>query len=397
MLNRLTLLLFLVAGSAAAQSLTEDVAVERRFAHPSIQMLLEARRAENAGHAESAGLWSNPEIEFSRESLDAAGLESDDDFLWIRQRINVAGVKGLERQSAAQQKLADDARVDLLERDIAADIRRIFYVTLAAQRELEFRGAWLARLQQLAESVRERVLGGDASRYDQLRIEREVALVQGEFYAARAQSETARDRLFSSIGEAELPLAGTLLPPAAPPGSAADHLANHPVLLSLAAESESAEIAAAAASREKWPELTLGVGQRDFSQPGVDGSGDVYMLGVEIPLFDRGDGKRLAAESRAKARRAEYTIEANELAADFRATVGLLNARRDAALLLGPDSEAFASLADIAESAYEAGEIGVMELIDAHRADLQIRTDFVLRALEARKAYIQIQRMRGTP
>ena len=38
-----------------------------------------------------------------------------------------------------------------------------------------------------------------------------------------------------------------------------------------------------------------------------------------------------------------------------------------------------------------------MELIDAHRADLQIQTDYVSRALEAREAYIQFQLIRGQP
>lgn len=390
-------LLLLSSGSAAAQSLTEAVAVERGLAHPDVRALLEARRAVNAGNVLSAGRWANPEIEFSRETLDAAGRASEDNFLWIRQRINVAGVKGLERQSAVHQRMADDARVDLIEREIAADIRRLFHSALAANREVEVRGVWHARLLEIAVSIRERVRAGDVSRYDRLRIEREVALVEGAMYAARARYEASRDRLFSRIGGGDESLAGTLLPPAVESELIADQLASHPRLMSLAAEAESAAIAANAASRERWPELTLGVGQRDLSQPGANGDGDLYMLGVEVPLFDRGDGKRRAADSRARARRAAYAIAADGLAAELRASIILLNARRDAALLLGPDASAAASLADIAESAYDAGEIGVMELIDAHRADLQIQTDYVSRALEAREAYIQFQLIRGQP
>lgn len=398
MLSRLSLfLLFLGSSSAATQPLTEVVAVERGLAHPDVRALLEARRAENVGNAASVGHWANPEIEFSRETLDTGGGHSEDDFLWLRQRINVAGVKGLERQSAARQRAADDARVDLLEREIAADIRQSFYSTLAAERELAVRSAWRDRLLEIADSIGERVRAGDASRYDQLRIEREVALIEGAMHAARARAEAARERLYARIGSKAESLAGRLLPPAASSESIAVQLDNHPGLTSLAAEAESAAFAAEAASRERWPELTVGIGQRDFSQPGASGDGDLYMLGVEVPLFDRGDGKRRAADSRARARRAAHAIEADVLAAELRATITLLNARRDAALLLGPDADVSASLADIAESAYDAGEIGVMELIDAHRADLQIQTDYVSRALEARAAYIRLQLIRGQP
>jgi outer membrane protein, heavy metal efflux system len=53
------------------------------------------------------------------------------------------------------------------------------------------------------------------------------------------------------------------------------------------------------------------------------------------------------------------------------------------------------SLAAIAEAAYEAGEIGMTELIDAHRSELALRRESIERALDARKAYVEWQLLTG--
>lgn len=390
--------LFFVATSAAGQTLTESMAVERGLSSPNVRELIEARLAENLGNAASAGLWANPEIEFSRETLDTALGDGDEDLLAVRQRFNLAGVRGMEKRSAASQRLADDARVELLEREISADIRMLFYTAVAWEENRIVQAAWQARLQGLASSIRERVRAGDASRYEQLRVERELALLEGDVIAAEAQAKAARGQLFARIGGNPDPLTGSLLPPAQSSDALGTYLEGHPLLVSLAREAESAELAAAAARRERWPELTLGLGHRELTEPGGGGGdGSFFLVGFDVPLFDRGQGKYRVANARARARRAEHAIEADKLAAELSATIQNLNARRNAARLLQPSPNATESLADIAEVAYEAGEIGIMELIDAHRADLQILTEFNSRALEARKAYINFQLLSGQP
>jgi outer membrane protein TolC len=385
----------LASGVAGSQVLTESEAVTRGLAQEDVRELLSARRDIAAGNTAAAGRWANPEIEYSRENLDLPGGESEDNFFWIRQRLNIAGVHGLERGAAERLQTAETSRTEFAEREVARDIRRLFYAALAAEEESQTINAWQSRLEELTAAVERRVAVGDASRYDYLRLARELALIRGEAFDIEADAESSRDRLFSLIGGDSAALSGTLLPPSASDEIAADIVADHPLLRALDAEAGSAAFSARAAAREAWPEVTVGVGRREFEEPGLDADGNLVMLGVEVPLFDRGDGKQFAAESRVRRLRAERTLTANRLAADARSVLREIEARRNAALLLWSGNDEPESLSGIAEAAYGEGEISVMELIDAHRADLAAQRQAVARAQAARESYIELQMLRG--
>lgn len=387
----------LANGTVFAQALTEAEAVARGLAQADVQAMLAARLDVAEGNAAAAGRWANPEVELSQESLGLPGGDSEDRFLWIRQRLNVAGVYGLERDAADRMRAAEAARTEFSRREIARDIRRLFYEALAAEQESQTINAWRDRLAELTSSVERRVAAGDASRYDHLRLARELALIRGQAFDLEAAAESAHDRLFSLIGGQPAALDGTLLPPPADGQAAAEVIADHPLLIALDAEASSAALSARAAAREAWPEVTVGVGRRELDQPGGNADGNLVMLGVEVPIFDRGDGKQYAAESSARRLRAERALAANRLAADARSVQREIRARRDAVSLLQADGEEPYSLSIIAESAYAEGEIGVMELIDAHRADLAAALEAQARAQAARESYIELQMLRGGP
>lgn len=385
----------LASGVADSQGLTETEAVTRGLAQTDVREMLSARRDIAAGNTAAAGRWANPEIEYSRENLDLPGGESEDNFLWIRQRLNIAGVHGLERNAAERLQAAELSRTEFAEREVARDIRQLFYAALAAEGEAQTVNAWQSRLEELTAAVERRVAVGDASRYDYLRLARELALIRGEAFDVETDAESSRDRLFSLIGGDSAVLSGTLLPPSASDEIAADIVADHPLLRVLDAEAGSAALSARAAAREVWPEVIVGVGRREFEEPGVAADGNLVMLGVEVPLFDRGDGKQFAEESRGRRLRAERTLTANRLAAEARRVLREIEARRNAALLLRSGDDEPESLSGIAEAAYGEGEISVMELIDAHRADLAAQRQAVARAQAARESYIELQMLRG--
>lgn len=390
------LILFIAAGTVHASVLTEAEAVMRGLSQPDIHALLDARRGVATGNASAAGRWSNPEIEYTRETLDRPGGTSEDREFWVRQRLNLAGVRGLERDAAARLHVAEDARTELVAREIAADIRLLFYKSMTADAKAKVIADWHSRLESLAAAVANRVAAGDASRYDQLRLERELALVRGEMLDAQATAESTRDRLFSLIGGETSALQGRLLPPPMDDAVLADVLTNHPLLTALDAESGSATLSARAARREAWPKVTVGVGRRDVSEPGFDADGNAISLGVTIPLFNRGTGEASAASSRAQQLAAERAITESRLAADMRATLRAIEAHREGALALSSVGATESdSLAAIAERSYAAGEIGVIELIDAHRTELAAHRESVERALAARNAYIQLQLLTG--
>ncbi len=383
------------AGLAEAAGLSEADAVQQGLAQPRVSTLLESRRAAAEGVASSIGKWENPEIEYSAESLDLPGGDSRDEFLWLRQRFNVAGARGLERRAARLNLQGQFARIELERRELIREIRGLYYDVLAARRRLAAESAWRDRLGELVAAVDARRQAGDAARYDALRLRQELSLVRATVLEARAAYESAREALFALIGIEPAELTGGLLPPEAS-ASVVRSLDDHPTLRALQSEASSAETRAKAARRNAWPDVTLGIGRRNFEEGDIDAEGGLIAIGVEVPLFDRSQGDFRAADNEARAVRAEASLVRSRLQAQVGEALRLLEVRRAAALDLKQEAARDGgSLADIAEAAYAADEIDVMALIDAHRTELAIEREATALARAARAAYIQLQYLSG--
>jgi outer membrane protein, heavy metal efflux system len=393
----LALMLALPAAASRASMLTEAEAVRRGLSHPQLQAMQESSVGEALGASAAAGRWPNPEIELARERVDGSSGRSDETDVWIRQRLDLAGIRARERDAARTMVVAARARADMVEREQARDIRRRFYDALAADALLGLAVDWRDRLDVLVTAAVRRVGAGDASRYELLRLQKELSVVKAEVLERQAAAASARERLFAMIGGEPVSLSGTLLPPALDPVMAPGLLADHPLLRALDAESESAQLSAEAASRRRWPALTLGAGWRTVDEAGHSADGGMFMLGVEIPLFDRGTGERDAASSRARRSTAERWFTEKRLAADARSAMGELQARRLGALLLSDHEAEKTSFLSIAEAAYEAGEMTVAELIDAHRTELTVARERIERSRLARESYIELQHVGGRP
>lgn len=395
---RLSALFFFLLCSLALQAaeLTEEQALQRGMVR--LQEIFDAQRHEALGRAAAAGRWDNPEIEYSREGLDLSDGDSEERLFWLRQRVDFSGRKGLQRDAARQQAQADIARAELDFRELQANIRLRFYRALAAAAETDITQGYRKRLEQLTEFTRERFEAGDVSRYDLMRLERELALIDSEWLQASAAARATRQQLLAFIGGESAKPAGPLLPPPTDEVNIEDLLRGHPRLQALQAEAESESLSAAAARRKQWPEFTLGVGRREVAEPGFEADGNALSLGVEVPIFDRGNGEAKAATSRARQRRLEYELAAITLAADLRSALESLEAQRQAAQGLEQAlTDDASSLSAIANEAYQAGELSTMELIDAYRSEMELRRRFIARALDARLTFIEIQRLRKTP
>lgn len=393
----LALALALPAASASAATLTEAQAVRRGLSHPELQAMQKSSVGEALGASAAAGRWPNPEIELGRERVDGSGGRSEETDVWIRQRLDLAGVRARERDAAQALVVAARARTEMVDRERARDIRRRFYDALAADALLGLAVDWRDRLDVLVTAAAQRVDAGDASRYELLRLQKELSLVKAELLERQAAAESARERLFALIGGEPAGLSGSLLPPATDHGLAPGLLADHPLLRALDAESDSAQLSADAAARRAWPALTLGTGWRSVDEAGHSADGGIFIVGVEIPVFDRGTGQRDAAASRARRSTAERRLAERRLAADARAAAGELEARWSGALLLSEHESEETPFLSIAEAAYAAGEIGVAELIDAHRSELTVARERIERSRLARESYIELQYLGGRP
>ena len=378
----------------AQAALTEAATIERGMAQPRVRALLEARVEQAEGERRTAGRWENPEVEYSQENLDLPSGRSEETIWWLRQRLPLSGSKGLERDAAGMELEAARARVDLERRQWRARIRTQFHDALAARIRVEHLADHHRRLQRVATMIEQRVARGDAARYDSLRMGQELARARGALAEARARQQAERAQLFALIGGDPETLDGALLPPAAERGD--PDLEQHPQLQMLTALEQSASLSARAARRAAWPEVSLGIGRKSLDEDDLSADGSTVALSLEIPLFDRSQGEAGRAQGRVHEYVADHALTRTRLRAQRSALQTTLAAQRESARgLRQVMTRGEGSLGDLAESSYEAGELGVMELLDAWRTELETRLQYLDTARAARATLIQLQNLEG--
>lgn len=395
-----TLLAAVVPSSAGAQSLslTESEALARLSSNSprirAIRSAIEVARAD----ALAAARWPNPRITFDRESV--AGITED--ITTVSQPLPVTGRRGLEVQAASALVDASSNRADEALRRARADLRLAFAQLVAAQvREREL-GTARDRLRDLAEVLAKRENAGDAAGFDRLRAEREVLDIEVD----RATSATDRAR-------AQAAVASFFAEPFDPSGIVAvDAVAPRVVvpsvdvlverseatrgeLLALRKEIDAARLSARAADRRRIPEPEIVAGTKASNAGGGD-VGSVLMLQAVVPLFDRGRPERALAQARASL--AESRADAlrlawrNEIVA---LRTAVLERRDTAERYRGAAVSSAVQIERIAQVSYDAGERGILELLDAFRTGSAARLRQAILDLAVRQAEIELEFVSG--
>jgi len=387
MIFRLAVILFLslpALALASGEAVTEAEALQL-FLGQSLEARREALIVESVGAGLRAGAQaSNLEVAYQIE--DAAGVR--DDFLTFRQQLPLTGRLGLLRDSADAASSAAGLAAERELQSIAYSVRSSF-------NEVLYRERVLGRLRQGA-GLLERVVGilarrereGQGSGYDLLRAEQELAETRISTAEAEVALSIARLR-FGSFFDPDLrmesaPLVGDLEPTGSmpePDEAIQRALSLRTDLRALVAEAEHRELERRAARRRRFPEPTLTAGWKRTRVLSLDDTGFVASVTVPLPVFDGGG----ATAARAGADRQRAELEARILEREIRAEVLAALARERSARQIaqrhGQEIERRAGeLRRIAQLAYDEGEHGILELLDAHRASLAME----LRALAVR-------------
>ena len=390
----------LLAFSTQALALNEGDAVKQALRNSTFQQILSAREQQAQGESRATGRWFNPEISYERESLDVPGGESRETTLSLSQRFNLAGIKRLERSAARHHVDAEAARNTLLKRERVAQTRAAFYQALMAEQHYARLDALYSDLNQLSTSIQARAEAGDASRYDAMRIAREVAIYAGRRLQLGSHLQAEKGRLEVLTGADASTLEGALLPRNDVTPSEEADLALHPLIAAYDAQVSRASTQATAAGRQRWPDMTLSLGRKDVDEPGFETDGHVVALGMELPIGSNGKHQAAASRSRADLLEAERQLAVQQLQAEHTAYIEQFQANKRASETLarhGGDSDASeeGALVTTARAAYNAGEISIMALLDAYRADYELQERRLEHALAARQAYIQWQQLTG--
>jgi outer membrane protein, heavy metal efflux system len=393
---RATLAALLLPWSASAQtlSLTESDALSRLSQESprvrAIRSSVEIARADVL----AAQRWPNPRLTIDRESV--AGVTEY--LTMVAQPLPITGRRGLEVQAATTLADASSNRADDAIRRARADLRLAFAQLVAAQaREHEFTRA-RDQLRELADILAKREAAGDAAGFDRLRAEREVLDLDADRAAAiadRVRAQAALAGFFAGpIDSAQIIAVERSNPPNVIP--AVDTLvaraeSTRGELLALQKEVEAAQFAARAADRRLVPEPELVAGTKS-STVGAGDIGSVVSVQASLPLFDRGRAEQALALARGKQAQARIDAFRQTLRADITALLAAIQERRQAADRYRSAAVDNANQIErIGRVSYDAGERGILELLDAYRTAALARIRQASLDLAVREAEIELE------
>jgi outer membrane protein, heavy metal efflux system len=348
----------------------------------------------------SAGRWPNPRFIEDRESVVGV-IEY---LTMVAQPLPITGRRGLEVQAASALVEAASARSDDALRRARADLRLAYAQLVAAQSRERTLTTSRDRLRELAEILAKREAAGDAAGFDRLRAEREVSDMEADLGVAATERARAQAAIASFFAEAIDPARivaaatvnqnGSSIGRPAPPGI--DALVERAIsargdLRALQQEADAAVLAARAADRRRIPEPEIIAGTKSSNFEG-GGGGSVVTVTVPLPLFDRGKPERALAEARARQARAQADVFRLTLRSELEALRAAVTERRQTAERYRSSGVAGADeIERVARVSYDAGERGILELLDAYRTGSTARVRQATLDLAARQAEVELE------
>ena len=389
----------LAVRGVSAQTLTEEQALARmRAEHPQVRVLgLTVRELE--ADARERSLLANPTVSYTREDA-GPGV---DDFLLVTQELPVRGRVGLLDEAAGRAVTAAEARADAGLLAFETRLRLAFTDLLLAQERTLTLETGVSELSRLVDVLLAREQQGEGSRFDRLRAEREVADIDTDLETVAIDHLMAQARLASFFAPgtdpAGLTAGGRLSDGRTIPdldSLLTQAVARRPDYRALTLSEAQWAIERRAAERLRLPGVAVTAGLKRTSAPTARGSGYVVAASVAVPLLNRGQAQVARAEAARGRTDAERQVLGTRIESEVRVAHAAVSRYRELAGSYRAGSvERAAELAAIATAAYEEGEYGILELLDAHRVTLGAELRLLDLSAAAKRAAIELDRAIG--
>jgi len=341
------------------------------------------------------------EVEDFAGSGDFHGMDSAQTTLLLGQLVELGG------------KRAARVGVATAERDLAAwdyEVRRIdvlvqtadeFVDVLAAQERMRLADDALELAQSLQGVASLRLRSGMGSPAEEIRagVQAEVAGVEREH--AEHELATARQELAATWAGEEPRFEraeGDLerLPSVPSAKELAQRLETSPSVARWQAELARRDALRTRATSDRVPDVTLIAGPRRLSGP--DDTALVVGVTIPLPLWDRKRGAITEAEHRTAKVAAEAMAARVRTATDLAtARVGLEASSEEAHLLRTRVLPGTERAVEVLRRGYEQGRFAQIEVLDAERARLSAREQYLRALAEAHHSAQQIERLTGVP
>lgn len=385
-----------LAGLCSAQEWTETSVVQKFLEQSPYAREARARAAIAQAEAKGRSLYSNPSFNYSREG---AGLT---EFFQAEQAIPINGRLKLLRQAGDSAVRATEAEGAFDIWQARTSLRLAFYQLLAAQERERVYSAGLKEIENVIRVLRDREREGEGSKFDRMRTERERAELLAELALVQAEMELERSRLVAFLppateiatvaGQIEAILGaldGTALVQRAM-GAREDFRAEQRRL-------EQFRLEERAADRLKIPEPVLNAGfkRADIGQNNI-AHGAVVGVTIPLPLFNKGQAEVSRYSAEQERISARLQILTQRIRAAVEGTVRAFNVRVQARDRYRQElADSGPELIRIATVAYQEGEIGILQLLDAYRSQRQAQLRMLDIQAAVKEAQIELERVVG--
>lgn len=371
-----------VAATVDRQPATLEAAARERGAGGALST---AREIPNPTFGVSAGSAAPPAGGQSRGEWGVS-VELPLDFVATR-GARIAAAK------ASHEGIQSDAKA--VRAQALKELRQSFVTLLHHQTAVQAGGELEIEAARLATLVRRRVEHGESRPTEVPRVEVELERLRTGLQRSRAATEAERRRLStwigSPVGRVEGDLAATL--PLPPLDDVRDRvLAANPIVQASRARAQAATELVSAEQWERFPKFSLGAAHTEE----LDRNANTLTANVSLPLWNWNGGRIRQAEATADAERARVEAASRELTVAISdawqgCATGQLNARRFREEIL-PRAEGSARTLG---RAFELGESGLLDVIDARRVLLDTRREYLDVLLDMQNACGEIATLAG--
>lgn len=397
----------LLAGAQPRVVLSLEDAKSR--ARTSSQEILAAREALSAakGRALQVGALSNPTLSLSAEQTDAGSAFNRQGIVGLDQRIDFGRQRSARIQAARFRSQAAEARVLHAIAQVDFEVTSAYARAVGADRRSSLARQSAAAFTEAVRISEQRVAAGDISLYTHRRLKLEGARYAALEAQANLDRRTARIVL-SGITNASLDSVSSMstilsdsLPPALPSTSVASlqqrAFQRREDLSALSYELQALAADATAARAERIPVPVVFGGYKTEQSTGSPRlSGFAASVSIPLSLWDRREGSIQAAAAESRRAAAEQEGARRRIAREVAQTYeALLEAERERALLapqLGAES---AAALRSAQTAYNEGDITLLEWLDAVRAYNEAETAYATLLAEVKIRRAALDRLVG--
>ena len=409
-MNYTTKILLLVAAlgflpaTVTSQEPTRRVSLEEAlqlFAANNLDLrLARSGRAEAAGLARQANAFPNPTATVTHEPLSQDGQSYTETYLTLSQRFELPGERSARAAAANRVLGAAEARMRADSARLGFAVKHAFVEAAMAEERLAITERVTGVFRLGAQSAAVREAEGDISLYDLRRLVVERTRYENRLAEALLAVSAARRSLALLIlFEAEAAEVAPRDPlGVSPPEPTLDRVLEGAVsrrqeVVAARSEVEAARAGVRLARAERIPDVTATGGSKRQSD-GFRG----FFLGVSIPLslFDRSGGAVEATEARVRSAEERLALTSRQVENDLRRTIETYRSLRGRTEFLGeglldddPD------LLQIAQVAYDAGEMDLVQLLDAAEALWDARTARARLKADLWTAYYDLERAVG--